>query len=214
MYSLPYFKEQDTEVIHTFMREHPFAVVTGCTANEPVATQLPLLIEWREQKLFLIGHMMRKTDHHLAFEKNQQVLVLFTGPDTYVSASWYTDPVEASTWNYMTLQVKGTLQFLPPEDLPSILQRTTAIFENDPESPSLFEKLPEKYVQSLSKAIIPFEIEVTAINNVFKLSQNRDAQSYDRIIHELLKGNADAKNIAEEMQKRRTQLFSGEKQPV
>jgi len=214
MYSLPYFKEQDTEVIHTFMHEHPFAVVTGCTANEPVATQLPLLVEWREQKLFLIGHMMRKTDHHLAFEKNQQVLVLFTGPDTYVSASWYTDPVEASTWNYMTLQVKGTLQFLPPEDLPSILQRATAIFENDPKSPSLFEKLPEKYVQSLSKAIIPFEIEVTAINNVFKLSQNRDAQSYDRIIHELLKGNADAKNIAEEMQKRRTQLFSGEKQPV
>ena len=157
-----------------------------------------------------MGHMMRQTDHHLAFVKNQNVLVLFTGPHTYVSASWYTDPRQGSTWNYLTVQVKGTLKFLPQENLPSILERTTALFENNPSSPSLFEKLPEEYVQRLMKAIIPFEIEVAAINNVFKLSQNRDAESFDNIIEQLKKGNADAQTIAEEMTKRRTELFSNE----
>ena len=208
MYNLPYFKEPNPEIVVSFIREHPFAVVCGCADNEPVATQLPLLIEQRGERLFLMGHMMRQTDHHLAFLKNQNVLVLFTGPHTYVSASWYTDPRQGSTWNYMTVQVKGTLKFIAQEHLPSILQRTTALFENNSSSPSLFEKLPDEYVQRMMKAIIPFEIEVTAINNVFKLSQNRDAESFDRIIEELMKGNADAQTIAAEMKKRKSELFS------
>lgn len=191
------------------MREHPFAVVCGCSDNDPVASQLPLLFEQREEKLFLMGHMMRQTDHHVAFTRNQNVLVLFTGPHTYVSASWYTDPRQGSTWNYMTVQVKGILKFLEPALLPDVLRRTTALFENNNESPSLFDKLPDDYVQRLMKAIIPFEIEVTAINNVFKLSQNRDAQSFDHIIEQLMKGNTDAQIIAGEMQKRRSQLFPG-----
>ena len=77
MYNLPYFKENDPQVVLQFMREHPFAVLSGCSAaNKPVATQVPLLIEERDGKLFLQGHIMRQTDHHKAFESNPEVLPL------------------------------------------------------------------------------------------------------------------------------------------
>ncbi len=63
------------------------------------------------------------------------------------------------------------------------------------------------------KAIISFEIDVREIDNVFKLSQNRDQPSYDTIIQQLDARDGDARIIAEEMRKRRTQLFAPKQVP-
>nr|WP_315821696.1 FMN-binding negative transcriptional regulator [Paraflavitalea speifideiaquila] len=110
MYQLPYFKEQDFETVRAFMKAHPFIVLTGVDANNmPVATQVPVMITEQEGKTILRGHLMRQTDHHKAFIQNPNVLALFTGPHTYVSASWYSDPRQGATWNYMTVQAQGTL---------------------------------------------------------------------------------------------------------
>lgn len=208
MYHLPYFKEKDPGVVIAFIRQHPFAMLTGCDAeNRPVATQVPFLIHEKDGQLTLRGHVMRQTDHHKAFIHNPNVLALFTGPHTYVSASWYEDPQQGSTWNYLTVQAKGTLRFLEESELREILQQTTAHFENNPHSPALYEKLPEDYIQRLIKAIAGFEITVTAIDNVFKLSQNRDEESYHHIMDKLQAGTHDAQSIADEMEARKSQLF-------
>ncbi len=208
MYSLPYFKEKDFGVVKEFMHQNPFVILCGCDSNQhPVATHVPLLIEETEEKLFLYGHVMRQTDHHLAFLKNPNVLAVFTGPHTYVSASWYSNPKQASTWNYMTVHAKGILGFLEENALLDILQKTTAHFENNKESPSLFEKLPGDYIERLKKAIIAFRIEVTGIDNVFKLSQNRDEKSYHNVIEHLQKGNEVSGQLASEMEQRKSQLF-------
>lgn len=208
MYSLPYFKESDLAVVKEFMHQHPFVLLSGCDENnQPVATHVPLLIEEREEKIFLYGHVMKQTDHHKAFAANPAVLAVFWGPHTYVSASWYSNQQTASTWNYMTVHAKGTLKFLDDTALLDILTRTTAKFENDPGSPSLVEKLPADYVQKLMKAIVAFEIEVTHLDNVFKLSQNRDKESFDHIIPKLKEQGGEPALIAAEMEKRGSQLF-------
>ncbi len=215
MYSLPYFKEKDFGVVKEFMHQNPFVILCGCDSDQhPVATHVPLLIKETKEKLFLYGHVMRQTDHHLAFLKNPNVLAVFTGPHTYVSASWYSNPKQASTWNYMTVHAKGVLGFLEENDLLDILQKTTAHFENNKDSPSLFEKLPADYIERLKKAIIAFRIEVTGIDNVFKLSQNRDEKSYHNIIEHLQKGNEVSSQLASEMEQRKSQLFKskGEQQ--
>ena len=61
----------------------------------------------------------------------------------------------------------------------------------------------------MMKAIVAFEIEITAVEHVFKLSQNRDAKSYENIIEHLKEQDADSKTIADEMQKRKSQIFPG-----
>lgn len=207
MYNVPHFKEPDPQKIKMFMQQHPFAMLMGCVNDKPVATQVPLLLEERENKTFLKGHIMRNTDHHKAFAQNGQVLCVFSGAHSYVSASWYTNPQVASTWNYMSVHARGILAFLPDENLPEILKETTAHFENNHHSPALFEKLPNDYVQRLAKAIISFEIEVTSLEHVFKLSQNRDAESYQNIITHLQTGDSNAQTIAVEMQQRTTNVF-------
>lgn len=208
MYQLPYFQEKDFETVKAFMHRHPFVVLTGVDANhQPVATQVPLLISEKEGQLIFRGHIMRQTDHHKAFAQNPQVLVLFTGPHTYVSASWYTNPHQGSTWNYLTVQARGEISLLEESDLRDILHATTTHFEGAPDTPGAYEALPEEYVQRLIKAIVGFEIRVTAIENVFKLSQNRDEASYHNIMHQLKQGDEQARQIAAEMEKRTSQLF-------
>lgn len=208
MYNLPYFKEKDQSVVLDFMRKHPFIFLAGSSLqNMPVTTQVPVFLDERDSKLFLTGHIMKNTDHHKAFLQNENVLAVFSGPHTYVSASLYSDPLQGSTWNYMSVHARGKISFSGEQELLNILSRTTAHFENNPHSPSLFEKLPKEYVDKMKNAIVAFEIEVTAIDNVFKLSQNRDAESYHAIIAKLEQDDEASRQIAAEMKKRTSHLF-------
>lgn len=208
MYSLPYFKEKDINVVKDFVRQNPFAFISGCTGDhKPVATQVPVFIDEREGKMFLSGHIMRNTDHHKAFVQNPNVLAVFSGPHTYVSASWYTDKRQGSTWNYVSVHARGTMKLLDEAALRDILKRTTNHFEGDPHSGANFEDLPDEYVNSMVKAIVGFEIEVVEFDNVFKLSQNRDEESFHTIMDKLETQNDGGKWIAGEMKKRTSLLF-------
>jgi transcriptional regulator len=210
MYNLPYFKEQNKETILQFMQQYPFVFLSGADEkNKPIATQVPVFIDEKDGKLFLTGHIMRNTDHHKAFENNSQVLAVFTGPHTYISATWYADPHQASTWNYMCVYANGIIRFGNENELIAILKRLTLHYENnDSSSSTIFDNLPAEYTERLIKAIVAFEVEITELDNVFKLSQNRDEKSYLNIISKLQGQDEDGKQIAEEMKKRHSQLFS------
>lgn len=211
MYNLPYFKEENKEVVERFIGEHPFAFIAGCDAeNKPIATQIPVFMEYENGKLFLRGHIMKNTDHHKAFLANPNVLAVFTGAHTYVSATWYSDPHTASTWNYMSVHAKGCIRFLDDRALAEVLRKTSLHFENyNKESTTVFDNLSEEYTQKLMKAIVAFEIEVVEMDNVFKLSQNRDAESYKNIKQRLSQQGGSASVIADEMENRTGQLFPG-----
>jgi transcriptional regulator len=208
MYNLPYYKEEDGQEVLRFMREHPFVFLTGVDSdNKPVATQVPVFIDERDGKLFLTGHIMRNTDHHKAFEQNQNVLAVFTGPNTYVSATWYTSAM-GSTWNYMSVHAHGIIRYGDKEELVSVMRRLTLHYENgNTASSTIFDNLPADYTESMMKGIVPFEIEVTDLQHVFKLSQNRDEASYDNIIRQLKEKDPNAKAIAEIMEKRKSKVF-------
>jgi transcriptional regulator len=209
MYNLPYFKEENHEVVLEFMRKNPFVFLTGVNEeNRPVATQVPVFIDERESKLFLTGHIMRNNDHHKAFEKNPNVLAVFTSPHVYVSATWYDDPHQASTWNYMSVHAKGSIRFGNKEDLIAILKRLTLHYENNnTASTTVFDNLTSEYTEPLLKAIVAFEVEVVSIDNVFKLSQNRNEKSFQNIMDKLNEQGSDGKFIAGEMKKIQHQLF-------
>lgn len=204
MYNIPYFKEKNEEAVIEFMQKQPFAFLSGSDLNNhPVATQLPLLLEKKENKIFFHGHMMKSTDHHKAFIENPNVLCVFTGPHTYVSATWYSDPHQASTWNYISVHARGTIKFLDDDALVDVLRKTTLHFESDNHaSTTVFDNLPHEYRNRLMKAIVAFEIEVKEIDNVFKLSQNRDKESYTNIIEKLKEQGGDGSLVASEMEKR------------
>jgi transcriptional regulator len=174
---------------------------------------VPVFIEEHDGKKILRGHIMKNTDHHTAFLHNQNILVVFTGNHTYVSATWYSNPHQPSTWNYMSVHAQGISRFLDDPALESVLRKTTLHFENhNQHSTTVFDNLPSEHIQKLMKAIVAFEIEVKEINNVFKLSQDRDQQSYHNIKEKLNEQGGDGQVIAAEMEKRTKELFPDDKE--
>jgi transcriptional regulator len=202
MYKFSHYTEQDKEKVIAFMKANPFAMITGTGEKYPVATQVPLEIKVEGDKIFLVGHIMRKTDHQLAFEKNNNVLVLFTGPHCFVSASWYTNPSVGSTWNYITVHAKGNMRFMNEKETRDAVKAVSDKFEGT-QTDGAFDQLPQEYIDHMMKAIVGFTIEVESLDNIFKLSQNRDEASQKNIIEQLRKrGDDNSVMIAEEMENR------------
>lgn len=200
MYDIPYFKAENHQEVLDFMQANPF--VTICGVNEkglPIAAQIPVLIRQDGDKVCISGHLMRKQDHTNAFEKNNNVLVIFSAPSAFVSASWYTQKGIASTWNYQTVHAVGKMEMKDDAHLLQLLTDLTLHFEKDVNAPTQIKNLDPDYVQQNMKAIVSFEIEVTELKNVFKLSQNRDEASHANIQHELNKGDASCKYMAAAM---------------
>ncbi|MEO6489794.1 MAG: FMN-binding negative transcriptional regulator [Ferruginibacter sp.] len=202
MYKLPYFTEENQEKVIAFMKENAFAIVMGYGDEFPVASHLPLNFEMRDEKIFLTGHLMRNTDHHKAFEKNEKVLVIFNGPHCFVTADWYQNPTVGSTWNYITVHAKGKIRFTDDAGTYKAVNAITNKYVGTGTAAS-FNKLPQEYIDRLIKAIVGFEIEVESFDNVFKLSQNHDETDRKNIIKHLIdRTDGNSKAIAAEMQKR------------
>lgn len=210
MYNLPHHKDDSIETVKEFARNHPFIFLSGTDSdNKPVATQVPVFIDEKDGRLVLTGHIMRNTDHHKAFVHNPNVLAVFTSPHIYVSATWYSNPHQASTWNYMSVHAKGTISFADDQAVIDILRRLTLYYENNnTASTTVYDNLSPEYTGRLIKAIVAFEIDITEIDHVFKLSQDRDEKSYHNIIEKLEHQGDNGQFIATEMKKRADKLFA------
>jgi transcriptional regulator len=209
MYNFSYFKEKDKQAILDFIAENPFAFLTGSfLSGEQVATQIPVLPEERNGELFLQCHIMRNTDHHKALVENPNALLVFTGPSCYVSASWYSNPQIGSTWNYMSVHVGGQVTFMTDDQLIQFMRKLTLKFEQgNTQSLTFYDNLPAQFLNKMMPAIVGFEIKAVKLENVFKLSQNRDEKSYLNIISKLEEQGGSSALIAAEMKKRKAGLF-------
>jgi transcriptional regulator len=201
MYDIGYFKAEEKQDILAFMQAHSFATVIGTNQQVPVASHLPLHIVEENNELFLSGHLMRKSAHHLAFEKNKQVLVIFQTEPAYIHASWYENTAQASTVNYMAVHASGEIAFGDEaETLAAVKNITDTHLGGD--GPGSYKEMPEAYITQHIKAIVSFTIKVSALQHVFKLSQNKSLQEKTNIIAALEKrGGSGDLFIAAQMKK-------------
>jgi transcriptional regulator len=196
MYHLKHFKaDSDLEVL-AFMKAHPFITLCGVDENNmPVATHLPVLFEERDGRIYLLAHAMRKQNHTIAFAHNPNVLAIFSGNHSYISASWYENKQVASTWNYKAVHAKGVVTMLDDKGLYDVLVKLTNHFEGTTESRAAVKHMDEKYVADNMKAILAFEIELTDIQHVFKLSQNRNEADKARMAEALTNSGLNASEL-------------------
>ena len=188
MYKLPYFTEKDNNKIFSFIEENALATVIGIGIEYPVASHLTLQLENEGDKLFLTGHLMRKTDHHKAFEQNENVLVIFNSVPAYITAAWSQNPSTASTVNYISVQIKGKIIFTDEAGTRAIIKEITDKYIGTNNEAS-FDKIDKNYIDENIKAIVGFKIEVVEMDATFKLSQNKTTAEQQNIIKHLEERN-------------------------
>lgn len=202
MYKLPHFTANNQDEVLEFMHQNTFITLIGFDGEYPVATQVPVKTVVDGDSIKLIGHIMTKTDHCKAFGQNPKVMAIFTGAHAYISASVYEKPASVSTWNYKTVQAKGIIRLMDSEETYQVIKELTNKYENPEASPAAFNKMDEAYIQKHLKAITGFEVLVSHIDHVFKMSQNHSVKNQESIISNLEKSEDPvAKEVAKEMKK-------------
>jgi len=204
MYIPELYKNEDAEEIRDFIRRNSFAVVVNQTAGKLWATHIPLLLNVTAGgKELLVGHVSKLNPQAESFTNEAEVLVIFSGPHAYISSSWY-DHENVPTWNYLAVHVYGTVRLYNHQEAVLSLKKLVDHFETRSEKPVRIEDLSEKTMRE-AYGIIAFEIEITGVEAMKKLSQNRDNKNHENIIKELHKTNDNqAIAIAEAMKKNRT----------
>ena len=206
MYPVPKFWVSDPVEVRAFVEKYPFATLVALGANGGfVATHLPLLVqEWGERMVFR-GHVMRETDHGEALQQEPNVFVSFLGPDAPVLGSWQLTPRFGGTWNYQAVHVHGRVERRDRAALMEHLEILKDRFETSPAH--RFGSLPPDYVQGLVPMIECIDVVVTDLKCVFKLSQNRSVEEFDRTVWHLRREGGKSALVADEMERRRARFF-------
>ena len=213
MYIPRRYEEKDAETVRAFIRENSFAILVSVLDGVPVGTHIPLLLERDEEgREILVGHISRGNEQKRTFVDGAKVLAIFPGPHAYVSPRWYTK-INVPTWNYISVHVYGTLTVMEGTALRAALSRLMEYYEHTMPRPVRLEEIPEKQVESEMRGIVGFKILVEEIQAAYKLSQNRDAESYHEVVRQLGAGDEVSKAVAAEMQARQAGLFSPDKEP-
>lgn len=207
MYIPRRYEEKDKDTIFQFIRENSFAILVSIRDGLPVGTHIPLLLEKNEQgQDILMGHISRGNDQKRSLTDGAKVLAIFPGPHAYISPRWYTQ-IRVPTWNYIAVHIYGTIKIVEGEALRAALSRLMNNFEQHLPRPVHMEEIPQKELNDDLRGIVGFEILVEDIEAAYKLSQNRDEQSYHQVIDQLEQGDGLAKAVSDEMQKISQELF-------
>ncbi|MEO8357971.1 MAG: FMN-binding negative transcriptional regulator [Chloroflexota bacterium] len=183
MYTPKLYREESREKILEFLQQNDFAALVCYDGEKPVASHLLVEVLEDGEKLLINGHMSRANSLWRTFENRAEVLVMFQGPHTYISPTWY-NHVNVPTWNYQSIHVYGSPHVITDHDEAySLLKRL--IDRHEMNSHYKMETLPQDFVDKEMKGIVAFQIEVTQIQANYKLSQNRNDEDYQNIISHL-----------------------------
>lgn len=183
MYVPDQFAVTDRQAQIDFIRETGWGYLTGIVDDEPFVTHLPFLVAGEPGREKLVAHMARANPHWETFSDGKKQLVVFPGPHTYISPSWYTEKKAVPTWNYATAHVYGTPVVV--EDAAAVYsgqQDLVNHYESQFDTPWRMEDVDAGFIDGMLRAIVSFEIPIDRIQCKFKLSQNRPAEDQQRVI--------------------------------
>jgi transcriptional regulator len=183
VYLPPHFTETDPATLAAHIERYDFALLVTHGANGMIASQIPVLSETRDGRLYLQGHLARPNPQGADLDDTSEALVIFTGPHAYISPSWYETGPAVPTWNYASVHAYGPARRIDDAAwLDAFLHRLSSRHEAREPKPWRMDDEPRPYLDGMLKGIVGLEIAVTRCEGKFKLSQNRPAADRPRII--------------------------------
>ena len=171
MHPNPAFRGTATDAALAMARDRGFGVLSVNGDAGPLAAHVPFLIDATGASLRL--HLARSNAIARAALPLPAVMIV-SGPDAYVSPDWYGAVDQVPTWNYVAIHLRGTLHPLPAEAMEPLLIDQSAAFEARlPKKPWTMAKMSDEAKTRMMRMILPFRMEVSAIESTVKLNQNK-----------------------------------------
>ena len=191
MYTPRSFAEDRPEVLFDFIEANPLGILVTSSPAGLYGSHIPFVFDRsRGPHGTLEAHIARANPHHRQLPITNEALVIFTGPDAYVTPAWYQTKRETGkvvpTWNYVAVHAYGAIRFT---DDTAVLRRTlealTSRHEARQATPWSIADAPPEYIEQQLKAIVGLEIPITRLEGKWKMSQNRVAADIEGVIEGL-----------------------------
>lgn len=192
MYLPKHFEETDIEVLHQLVRAHPFGALVTLTQNGLDANHVPFLVQSDPAPYgTLHGHIARANPLWRDFSSSVQALVIFQGPQTFISPSWYPSKKETAkvvpTWNYVIVHGHGHLRVIDDSVwVRAHVEELTNRHEGERPVPWKVTDAPADYLESMVGAIVGLEIPITRLVGKWKVSQNRSVRDREGVVEGLM----------------------------
>ncbi len=148
-------------------------------ASGLVANAIPFILDAAGVPLgTLQGHLARANGQWRDYDRGIDALVIFQGPDHYITPAWYQTKQETGkvvpTWNYAIVQAAGPMRVIEDRDwLARQLAALTGAHEGTRPQPWSVTDAPASFVEAQMKGIVGIEIPIARIEGKWKVSQNR-----------------------------------------
>jgi|Tabmets5t2r1_1033131.scaffolds.fasta_scaffold42069_2 transcriptional regulator len=180
--------------VRRLIREHGWALLVAGGPGDQRAAHVPCLLDPVHDpggtggQLVIIGHTARADPVVPALRSGQAVLLVFQGPNGYVSPAWYGEGPSPPTWNFTAVHVRGIPEVLQGGEAFSVLERTVGHFEAARDDPWELRGEALAYARRLAQETAPFRVRSAAIQAKAKLSQDKPRRVQDRVIAALEEG--------------------------
>jgi transcriptional regulator len=203
MYTPPAFREEDPATIRQIVREARLATVVTATSEGLVATPLPLFLVEEGEFGVLYGHVA-KANPQWKLPPIGEALAMFSGPDTYVTPSWYASKREhgkvVPTWNYVAVHAYGPVEFFEDaERIHDIVTRLTNLHEAPRAEPWAVGDAPAEFIKAQLRGIVGLRLPITRLEGKRKLSQNRPEADREGVAAGLAASGRQSDRIVSEM---------------
>ena len=181
MYEPPFHREEDLAKQHALIRARPLGLLISHGPQGLLANAIPFLIDSQASKLgTLRAHMARVNGQWRDLTEAPDALVVFEGPEHYISPSWYATKRETGkvvpTWNYVMVQARGAARVIGDDAwLVRQIEALTQAREAHRDQPWAVGDAPADFIATQRRAIVGIEIEIADIRGKWKASQNRNA---------------------------------------
>jgi len=197
MYIPSNIKVDDISIAHDFINEFGFGVIVTSSLT---GTHIPFVLHHDEgEKGVLYSHCARANKHWKELDGND-VLIIFMGPHSYISPSWYDQSPGVPTWNYSAVHAYGKVSLLNDTQTLEAVEEVVNKYE-----PDLLVKrdiITDEFRDKLLSGIVGFKIEISDIECKLKLGQQRKPEDQSGVYNALLNSSDyDAQSLAQHMKK-------------
>jgi transcriptional regulator len=165
------------------VKGYSFGTLVTAPDGEPIATHLPFaFLPDRGEYGSFFSHIARDSPQCRSFvlarEGGPLALLVFQGPHSYISPSWYdTDEAVVPTWNYMAIHVFGRPTVIEdPAEVRKLLEQTIAEYESEMAQPWSLDSQEEEYIERRIASMVAFEVPVERIETKARLGQNKPSE--------------------------------------
>jgi transcriptional regulator len=187
MYQPDHFRVDDAAQMHALMRSRPFATLISAGSLGLYASHLPTVLKDEEPHGVIECHLARANPHCKDLDGNHEALMIFRGPDGYITPNWYPSKAQhgkvVPTWNYAAVHAYGRPQVMDDEAwLRRHVGELTAQQEKSEPRPWALSDAPKTYIDAMLRGIVGFRFVISRLEGKWKMSQNREMQDRESVV--------------------------------